>query len=138
MFDKTILQPTHTEFIPYEKTVTINRAPTDESIKLLNEMSEKVINNIIGTYKLENCPIDNIAILVLAPIDMNHRLVIKFKINGKEHIVKVVIEPQYLMDKSTMINKICEEIKNAMNHEIMMTILKDAKVNELNNLYRRI
>lgn len=37
MFDTTVFQTKGTQYVPYEKTVIEKKAPTDESIKLLNE-----------------------------------------------------------------------------------------------------
>lgn len=40
MFDRTFIQPTRTEYVDRNVTVTEKRAPTDESVKLLAEMEE--------------------------------------------------------------------------------------------------
>jgi len=42
------------EYVPYEKTVVEQRAPTDDSIKLLNEMQEKVMTNIMDRHLTTN------------------------------------------------------------------------------------
>ena len=42
MFDNYIVRKGSTTYVPYEKVVTEKKAPTDESIKLLKEMEEKV------------------------------------------------------------------------------------------------
>lgn len=53
MFNKTILVAGRTEYVPYEKSVTVHehKAPTDDSIKLYEEIKEKAYNSIIRTLK---------------------------------------------------------------------------------------
>jgi hypothetical protein len=41
MFDTTIVKQGESNCVPYAKTVTINRAPTDKSVELLNEFHEQ-------------------------------------------------------------------------------------------------
>jgi uncharacterized protein YejL (UPF0352 family) len=44
----TTRETIHTEkVVPVVQTINEHKAPTDDSIKLLNEMQEKVISNII-------------------------------------------------------------------------------------------
>ncbi len=52
MFDYKILI-NRTEFIPYEKTIIEKRAPTDESIRLWNEIKEKAYATIRDTIRLK-------------------------------------------------------------------------------------
>ena len=56
MFDLTKIGggESHSWLVPYDKTVIEKRAPTDESIKLLNEMQEKAYDNITAIYRCEN------------------------------------------------------------------------------------
>lgn len=39
---------------PSRVDVHEHRAPTDESIKLLNEMQEKILKNIVAQFKVDN------------------------------------------------------------------------------------
>ena len=41
-------------------TITEQRAPTDESVRLLKEMEEQAREKVLGTIRLENCPIDGV------------------------------------------------------------------------------
>ena len=47
MFDKYIVTPEHTTYVPYEKTIIEKRAPTDESIKLFDEYQKRAQESLI-------------------------------------------------------------------------------------------
>lgn len=91
MFDKTFIQPTRTEYVPYEKTVTITekKAPTDESIKLFYEMREKAKENLIKEFEV-NDNIINAQVFSFNNNDfsMDKLMYIKFVLNGKTIIIK--------------------------------------------------
>ena len=53
MFD-TYVQRHTTEYVDRNITVKEYKAPTDESVKLLNEMTEKALNNIVKTFSTSN------------------------------------------------------------------------------------
>lgn len=78
------------EHVPYEKAVTIteNRASTDESIKLLNEFTEKVKENIIKGVVIETNIIKCVCNYYKDEV-IERRILfcLKFLLNGKEHIV---------------------------------------------------
>lgn len=54
MFDTYVTKPKVTEYVPYEKQVKIERAPTDESIRLWEEMKEKAYNSILDKIEVHN------------------------------------------------------------------------------------
>jgi hypothetical protein len=88
LFSKTtIIQQ---EAVPYCKSVDIHehKAPTDESIKLLNEMQEKVMNNIMATFRVEDNTL-NAAVIYLFQGTGFDRLDyrVKFTFNGKEYLL---------------------------------------------------
>lgn len=87
MFD--IINPKK-EYIPYDKTVTVNerRAPTDESIRLLNEMQEKVIANVLQKINVSNNIFSGSIVIwkdQRKPFSMQYTL--KFKLNEEEYSI---------------------------------------------------
>lgn len=95
MFDRTTIQQGRTEYVPFEKTVNITekRAPTDESVRLLNEFQEKARENIIKTVTIDS----NIAKCVCIyyndyTVDYRFNFQLKFILNGKEHIISGSID----------------------------------------------
>lgn len=70
---------------PDKINIIEKRAVTDESIKILNEMKEKTLNNITSHIKVENniLNFDFITLYEDLPLDQT-TLLIKFKLNHKE------------------------------------------------------
>ena len=80
-----------TEYVPYEKTVTIteHKAPTDESIRLLNEFQEKALKNLIRKVEIKDNIIDGVLFVFRYNLDPNmRRLIFRFKLNGQEYEIE--------------------------------------------------
>jgi len=91
MFNKTYVTKHTTEYVPYTKEVKVTeqRAPTDESLKLLQEMERKVEKRFIENHIWELPSIDTeIQVMLFDNPDFGCRfeklLVIHAKINGKD------------------------------------------------------
>lgn len=85
MFDTYVSQSTRTEYVPYEKTVTVNRAPTDKSVELLNEFQEKAQNNLIQTVNIDSNVINGIAMFFNHDILMDKLCyLVRYTLNGEE------------------------------------------------------
>lgn len=91
MFDITNNNHSETEYVPYckEVNVTEKRAPTDESVRLLNEFQEKAKTNIIENIII-NENIMKGAVLVYCESFSSPGIIIhgKFDLNGKTYIFK--------------------------------------------------
>ena len=86
MFNKTIIQKGHTEYVPYEKTVTINRAPTDKSVELLNEMQDKAIKNLIKSVNIKDNTMNGTVLYFIQRADWDGvDFIARFSFNGTEH-----------------------------------------------------
>lgn len=69
-----------------EVNITEKRAPTDEGLKLLNEIQDKAKHNIIATIKIEENFLKAIAIYYKDEIIMNRVVFhIRFELNGMEY-----------------------------------------------------
>lgn len=91
-----------TEYVPYEKKVTVHehKAPTDQSIELLNEMTEKAKQNIVDSIHIKNNIIDCALIYFQDDITTDSlRYVVRFKLNGKEYKLDGRIERFELMEQ---------------------------------------
>lgn len=98
MFNKYINNHTSiTHNSPSRIDVHEHRAPTDESVKLFNEIEDKVLNNILfhKTFNENNSLTYTIDIIELAPQTTKFQDLINTKllvfsaiINGKEYVIK--------------------------------------------------
>ena len=80
-----------TEYVPYceRVEVTEHRAPTDMSVKLLNEFEEKARENIIAKVEIRENNI-NAAVIYYMDNFAGNRIEfhIRFKFNGKEYVMR--------------------------------------------------
>lgn len=66
-----------------------HKSPTDESIRLMEEVHDKAIKNIIAKVKVEDNLINGECFFIDQPWNMhNVRVIFKFKINGNEFTVE--------------------------------------------------
>lgn len=54
MFDSIRITSPETKYVTKEVNIKEKKAPTDESIRLLNEFQEKALRNQLCQFKLEN------------------------------------------------------------------------------------
>jgi hypothetical protein len=114
MFNRTYITPsrTQTEFIT--KTVIEQRAPTDESIKLVREYEEKAWNAVKSAAVHPIAGI-NAEFLAVDRLVADRKLRLAFKINGISLHADVYGDAQM----HTMYKAIAEQVTN----EIMMQML---------------
>ena len=128
MFNTYITEEvTDTVYVPYTKTVIEKKAPTDESVKLLRELEEKAMGNIVDKFSIKSSIVDGVC-LVSRPYDtcLFTTLVCVFDINGKRHTVRKsyeeytpeIIVTKFFADtlKQYIYNEILEslEVKNLL------------------------
>lgn len=87
--------------LPSTINVHEHKAPTDESVKLMEEMHDKALKNIIAKVKVEDNLVSGYVFLISQPTNMfEYKLVFKFKINGQEFTVeKEVDRREFAMDE---------------------------------------
>jgi hypothetical protein len=83
MFDRVIVNPQRGPTDQYV-TVTERRAPTDESVRLLQEMEAAVTERVIARYGLQNSMIDAEWIAMKVPQRREVRVLCRVKLREKE------------------------------------------------------
>ncbi len=144
MFDTYRIGSTSTEYVPYEKSVKITetRAPTDESVKLLNEFQEKAKQNLVDQIKVEDNTLNGVVLFFRQ--DIVHDKVEwfgKFSLNGKEH--KVQGELPFGFDEKisfhlqgNMLN--IPDLREVFIAEIAKTLMVDLMKGEASKIKDRI
>lgn len=111
------------------------RAPTDESVKLLREMEEKITANIISMSKIED-NIFNIKWYILSDqYSWEDTCKCIFTLNGKEYDFKFLLPSKYT-DTSQIIPKIREMILEKLTNVLGQDLLRNCE-NALINHYKR-
>lgn len=106
------------EHVPYVKEVHEFRAPTDESIKILDEMHQKVKERFIKQF---DCPDNLLKVNFILGHSMNtlgYDLICRFTINGENHSVELNINPHY--DQNVV-----DKVIDAITKKIAVTFFTD-------------
>ena len=82
MFDTYVLRPGD-QHHSHVYSVTEKRAPTDESVKLLKEMEKAAEEKLLGSIRIENCPIDCVIHAMKDSLNLDLNFLVRMKINGK-------------------------------------------------------
>ena len=84
MFDKYVLNPGGGSHSHYHKTeVTEKRAPTDESVKLLREMEQKALDQIVDGFLIQGNSLELVALETVPSGFRQPRIYYAFKLNGQ-------------------------------------------------------
>lgn len=126
MFD-TYVQRHTTEYVERNITVKEYKAPTDESVKLLNDMTEKALNNIVKTFSTSNNTLQ-----AKVSVYQDHRLQVnefmcKFTLNGKDHMLRVEINAYETPDMDSMVEKLYTKVCEKLAQELMQPFFQELK-----------
>ncbi len=116
MFDKTIVNQKVKEYVPYVKTEV--KAPTDDSVKLLNEMQVKARENIIDSISLRNSSFD--AVFTVFEDVRSYSKVVSYKyiLNCKTFRGEIKFDSSETHSRQSIIELVCDKIKNSIFGEI--------------------
>jgi len=90
--------------IRFPDTINVNehKAPTDESIRLLEEMHDKAVKNIIAKVRVEDNLVNGEVFLIHQPWCVaEYQIIFKFKINSQEFTIEHFIDRSYFYDGDT-------------------------------------
>lgn len=124
MFD-TYVQRHTTEYVDRNITVNEHRAPTDESVKILNEMTDKALNNIVKTFSTTNNTLQATVAVYEDYRNSERQFLCKFVLNGKENILHVDIPPYEYDTPEKMVQELYKQVCNKLALEIMQPFLKE-------------
>lgn len=118
MFDTTIIRqgPSY----PQNVNITEHRAPTDESVKLLNEMQEKAKRNLIDSIVIDNNVVNGV-IYVMEDLRYSKQfeVVFKFNINGRDFVIEEIFKINPLDRKHDLINRFYKEFSKKITQKLI-------------------
>lgn len=114
------------EYVPYEKNIVVTekKAPTDESIRLYEEIKEKAYKSILDSFTINE---NNISFSVIAYRDklcMEDVIQYKFILNGKEFVGKDKVGVYGLLSKEDVFRNIYASISQEIAEMLMTDLLK--------------
>lgn len=124
MFDTYVNRHT-TEYVDRNITVKEYRAPTDESIKLLNELTDKALKNITRTFSTSNNTLQMTAAVYEDYKNSSRAFLCKFVLNGKEHLLEVDIPTWKYDTVDSIVTALYTEVCNKLAVEMMQPLLKE-------------
>lgn len=114
-----------------EISVTEKKAPTDESIKLLNEFQQKALDNVVAKFSTYNNILQVTGATFNNPINNSIELHCKIVLNGREHIIKVECTSWEAGNTTkdgwnlSLCERLYEKICNKLALEIMQPFFKE-------------
>lgn len=114
-----------TKYVPYEKTVNITekRAPTDESVRLLNEFEGKAKNNIVSKIHIDENYIKAVMILFQEELISDSLMLYgRFILNGKEYRIEHRINKYEFSEKLNRFKNQNEEIIKVLHKTLSEAI----------------
>jgi hypothetical protein len=103
--------------IRFPETINVHehKAPTDESIRIMEEMHEKALQNIVAKVSVNDNLVSGECFAIEQPWAMDDiRFVFKFKINGQDFVVdKQMNKMQVGWDQQRNVAALSEELKSA-------------------------
>lgn len=131
MFDTYVNRHT-TEYVDRNITVKEYRAPTDESIKIFNELTDKALKNIINSFSTTNNTLQVTAAVYEDYRNQEQEFLCKFVLNGKSHLIQLALPSYEVATPQAMVEELYKKICNKLAAEIMQPLLK-----EMNNACRK-
>lgn len=126
MFD-TYVQRHTTEYVDRNITVKEYKAPTDESVKLLNEITEKALNNIVKTFSTSNNTLQAKVAIHNNDRMQEKEVMCKFTLNGKDHMLRVEINAYETPDMDSMVEKLYTKVCEKLAQELMQPFFQELK-----------
>jgi len=121
MFDTISITPARTEYVPYCREE--KRAPTDESIKIYEEMLEKARASVIDAFNVESNTFNGQIVVCEEPMMREVLVHYKFSLNGKEYN-GMVREPSvnYTNDKGKIIRALFLKVADRISQSLFKMI----------------
>lgn len=123
MFNKTFVFPqARTEHVPYEKTVIEQRAPTDDSIRIWQEMKEKAYKSVLDSIELRDNTLNLNAILYEEPYSYEKVCKYRLSLNGQEMTGEIRSSILDMKNKMELYRKIVDDAARHIAVEIVKSV----------------
>ena len=101
------------------------KAPTDESVKLLNESTEKALKNLVKSFSTSNNTLQVTWAFYEDHLRQESQFLCKFVLNNKTHTLEVGI-PDWRFDKpEDMVKELYTKICNKLTQELMKPLFEE-------------
>lgn len=134
MFDRTVInmRPT-TEYVDRHVTITEKRAPTEQSVRLLNEMEQAAEDRLICRGEIRNNTLAAqwSVFQDFASAMMDYKVAVRVVLNNKEHILRFYIQYAHGKDRQSVVVAVRDKIAELIATQIMADGFNDFAVSEM-------
>jgi len=106
------------EYIPYAKTIIEKKAPTDDSIKLYDEIKEKAYNSILYAIPLEDNVFKGNLIIYQDICQFNKVCKYLFFLNGIKYEGSFDVDDNLLLRKDELIFRIYKRLSDEISKQL--------------------
>lgn len=111
MLDTYTYSSPSTNYVPFEKTVTEKKAPTDDSIRLYGEFLEKARNSIVDSFSVTSTTLNFNITIFRDHLTLKNYAVYKLNLNNQEFINKVELFSSFdISDRRQVVKTIFKAI----------------------------
>ena len=111
--------------------VTENRAPTDESVKLLREMEQKAQEQVLKAISINNTEVEGVLHMMRNPLSCTYMFRFLYQINGKKMTTDYEVN-EFELPKYKWIDGLINAVATDIAREILLTPFSNI-TKELNN-----
>lgn len=123
---------------PSKIDVTEKRAPTDESVRLLNEMQQKAFDNVISCVQLNNNDLKDVTWWIYYdPYTFSEKARVRFMLNGRVFDKEMCLPRPYNKAEDIpklIMNKVLEYIAIEVTTELFRN---NTNLKQLREIYKR-
>lgn len=120
-----------TKYVPYEKTVNIHNAPTDESIRLYDEMREKAEKSIIDSFSI-NTTLFSCHVVVAENPEFYDAFTIWFKLKLNDETITDSFKIERYRYEEDTVKEVVSKISNIITSKLLGSISSES----LNIIFR--
>jgi hypothetical protein len=124
MLDTYTYSSPSTNYVPFEKTVTEKKAPTDDSIRLYGEFLEKAREAIVDSFVVRNTHLDASITIFNDHICRNKVVCYKVVFNEEPIIGKITLPYNY-SDRREAVISVVEAISKDLTKKLLDVIVPE-------------
>ena len=133
MFDKVVLNgQSGTHHHQHNTSVIEKRAPTDESVKLLQEMQQKAFDSVFLQYRVDTNVVNGMVSYILNDFEIPFATIIlwHFNLNGEQYEIKEEFKEieAKMKGKEFAMRSLFEKVANKLAEQMMQNAIENETV----------
>lgn len=128
MLDTYIFRPSDHYYSP--DTINVNRAPTDQSVRLLKEMEQAALQKIVSEIRVQDNTFNFVAEVFLDHLCFTDKLIVKYSLNSMEDSFTIELTNRYeAINNDEYIRLIYKRLCDKLSESILREVYKRGQLN---------